>query len=212
MRVILKIGIFFAVVSLILALAYREVLIREYPPDIRRYQSYIKDILTEEYKVKFINQYPEFNGSYSKSPQFLLSWLGERVQYTKDEITRHDDPIDIIEYGWGRCHEFSLAYMALLYVQGFTSRLILDVSPQNNATVAVEGDHIWIEYNLYYTWQHIDPTEGAVWTQTSETYHDNPYVNNPLMYERDWEKDLTEVWGIAPNMCERVEENYQYEI
>lgn len=182
------------IIAIIGGLAYREKLIRQYPSYVRHYQKIMKKVSSEEYITKLLEKYPELNyiymdkrGKNSRSFVWLLDWLHERLSYTKEKIERHEDPIEIIEYGLGRCGEFSIAYTAICLACDWKARIILDMT-----------DHMWTEINLGSSlWLHIDPTQQR--------------INDPYMYERDWKKDLTEVWGIEADYCERIEEKYQWE-
>jgi len=199
MKLIFRLFIFVAIVCLVAGLAYREILIREYPFYVRRYQEIMRTICTEEYKEDLLTKYPELENQIGVEP--LLLWLHERLNYTEDPyIIRYEDPIKILEYGLGRCGEFSIAFTAILYAQGYTPRMVMDLSPESSENGIPpegikDGDHVWVEY-FYGTWIHTDPTEAR--------------EDDPLMYERDWGKILIEVWGIESNFCERIEENYQW--
>lgn len=179
----------------------------------------MKEISSEEY-IEKIRNYTGF-GEESERPNrqmhyvYALMYLGEKVEYTTEFIERYEDPIEILEYGKGRCGEFTIALTALLLSNGWNARMVYDVSAGEG-----NGDHMWVEIFAYPPfrsasepeWIHIDPTEGAVWTKKLFINpFDNPYIDNPYIYERDWEKELTEVWGIEPTWCGRVEENYQWE-
>lgn len=215
MKWYIQLVIALAIIVTVGGLAYREQLIRVYPYDVRYYQNIVRKVCTDEYEAIFLEEYPEldprpYNG---QTPEYLLRWLGMRLSYNESKaIERYDDPIEIIEYGKGRCHEFSVAYLAIMYVQGYTPRLVIDDSPENDTTDAEEGDHIWIEYHIFNDyWIHVDPTQGAVYANSTDNFRINDYVKNPMMYEEDWKKDVTVVWAIEPYHCERIEENYQYE-
>ena len=194
------------VVAVIGGLAYREILIREYPLSIRHHQNIMQKICTEEYKEGFLDKYPELG--FNMRVDTLLSWLHIKMKYpeTNEENlalfnfrlfnVNHEDPITIIDFGSGRCGEFSIAFTAVLYVHGYTPRLVADSSLDSPLNGDIkDGDHVWIEY-WYNGWVHIDPTESR--------------IDDPLMYERDWGKIVTEVWGIEKGSCERIEENYQW--
>ncbi|MCK5562582.1 transglutaminase domain-containing protein, partial [Candidatus Bathyarchaeota archaeon] len=43
----------------------------------------------------------------------LLNWLHKKVEWSKGDIVRHNDPVEIIAYGKGRCGEFSILFTAL---------------------------------------------------------------------------------------------------
>jgi len=204
-----KISILLIIVAIIGGLAYREILIREYPLSIRHHQNIIQKICTEEYRENFLDVYPELEGN-NMDVDTLLSWLHIKMKYPETDAEHgilndfrinsidHEDPITIIDFGLGRCGEFSIAFTAVLYAQGYTPRMVVDSSLDSplNGNIT-DGDHVWVEY-WYNGWIHIDPTESR--------------INDPLMYERDWGKIVTNVWGIEKGSCERIEERYQYEI
>jgi len=211
------------VTAFVVGMAYREQLIRQYPSDIRHYQDIMKEISSEEYIEKLQN-YTKFGKKDLErlwmrlfGPQmhyaYAIQYLGEKVNYTTEFIERHEDPIEILEYGKGRCGEFAIAYTALLISNGWEARLVLDMSAGEG-----NGDHVWVEVwtipdgEFEFRWMHIDPTQGAIWIQKPfRNIFDCPFINNPYMYERDWNKEVTEVWGVEADFAERVEENYQWE-
>lgn len=98
----------------------------------------------------------------------------------------HEDPLEILEYGKGRCGEFSILYVSLCLAHGYSARLV----------VAMYGDHAWAEVMLQGNWTHIDPTERT--------------VNDPFMYERDWGKDLKLVYAFEDNQIEDVTSKYKW--
>jgi len=204
MKLYLKTLIIFVIAIFVIGMIFREQLIRQYPSDVRHYQNIMKEISSKEY----IERLQNYTGKYAleRHYAFVLQYLGEELTYTEEFIERHEDPIEILEYGKGRCGEFTIAYTALLLANGYNVRIIYDASAGEG-----NGDHMWVEV-WSSRWIHIDPTEGATWTTTPfVNIFYNPYINNPYMYEQDWEKELTEVWGIEPTWCGRVEENYKWE-
>jgi len=203
---IIKVFIFSVIVSLVFALAYREILIRKYPPNVRHYQKIMREICTEEYKEALLTEYPELETNMTI--ESLLSWLHGQMKYPETNLEKeiltnfrrtninHEDPITIINFGLGRCGEFSIAFTAILYTQDYCDvRMVMDLSPDSSENDVKDGDHVWVEFYIF-AWVHIDPTEAR--------------INDPLTYERDWKKILTEVWSVEPNYCERIEENYQW--
>lgn len=96
----------------------------------------------------------------------LLDWEHSQLNYTEDRIPRHDSPLEILAFGRGRCGEFSILYNALCLAYGYRARLAVDVY----------GDHAWTEVFLNGSWLHVDPTERV--------------VDDPLIYQRDWHKDV----------------------
>lgn len=125
-----------------------------------------------------------FEKTYSLTE--LLDWMHARMTFTHGEITRHNDPLEIIDYGKGRCGEFSILYTALCIAHGYRARLILDMS-----------DHVWTEVwdDEQGRWVHVDPSEKR--------------IDDPKMYERDWKKNLTEIYAMENGTKENVTKNYK---
>jgi hypothetical protein len=116
----------------------------------------------------------------------LLNWLHEKMRWEKGEIPRHYDPLEIIAFGKGRCGEFATLFTALCLAHGYRARLVLDMS-----------DHIWTEVwnEAEQRWVHVDPSEKR--------------IDDPLMYERDWKKNLTEIYAVDNGKTENVTDLYK---
>jgi transglutaminase-like putative cysteine protease len=115
----------------------------------------------------------------------LLRWEHERLNYSYDpNMIRNSDPFQILQYGKGRCEEFSILYVAICLANGYQARFVLDVY----------GDHTWSEISLQGSWVHVDPTEKR--------------INDPLMYERDWHKNEVLVYALEDGFCEDVTSKY----
>lgn len=116
----------------------------------------------------------------------LLEWVHSKVKFNKGNIDRHNDPLDIIQYGQGKCREFSVLFAASCLANGHRVRLILDLS-----------DHAWVEVwdRRLERWIHVDPSERR--------------VDDPEMYERDWKKKLKEVYAFEKGRIENVTGNYK---
>jgi transglutaminase-like putative cysteine protease len=125
-----------------------------------------------------------FNRRYSLTE--LLDWMHERVKFDKGDIERHNDPREILAYGKGRCGEFSILFTSLCLAHKHRARLILDMS-----------DHVWTEVwnSRKKRWVHVDPSEKR--------------IDDPLMYERDWKKNLREVYAFENGRIENVTEQYR---
>ena len=119
----------------------------------------------------------------------LLAWLHATVKWTEGSIIRHNDPLQIINFGKGRCGEFSILFTALCLAHNYRARLILDMS-----------DHVWTEIwdNNLKKWIHVDPSEKR--------------IDDPMMYERDWKKNLTRVYALENGNSENVTRNYKSQI
>ena len=118
--------------------------------------------------------------------QELLDWLHAKLQWSKGPISRHVDPLTILEYGKGRCGEYSILYTALCLAHGYRARIVLDMT-----------DHVWTEVydEAENKWIHIDPSERR--------------IDDPRMYERDWKKNLTRIYAFENGEQEDVTENYK---
>jgi transglutaminase-like putative cysteine protease len=118
----------------------------------------------------------------------LLDWIHEKVSWSDNEMERHSDPLEILAYGKGRCGEFSILFTALCLANGYRARLILDMT-----------DHVWTEVweEAENRWVHVDPSEKR--------------VDDPLMYERDWKKSLSNVYAFENGKMEDVTSSYKME-
>ena len=116
----------------------------------------------------------------------MMDWIHYRVQFDKEDIIRHNDPQGILEYGRGKCREFSVLFTALCLAHGYRARIILDMS-----------DHAWSEVwsDEANGWIHVDPSERR--------------INDPHMYERDWKKNLKEVYAFENGKIEDVTKTYK---
>lgn len=116
----------------------------------------------------------------------LLDWVHARLKWSRGNIVRHSDPLEILFYGKGRCSEFSVLFTALCLAHNYRARLILDMS-----------DHVWTEVwdNRQKRWVHVDPSEKK--------------IDDPKMYERDWKKNLKEVYALENGHVENVTETYK---
>lgn len=87
----------------------------------------------------------------------------------------------------GQCEEFSRAGHALLGLLGYEVRYVLDFT-----------DHVWIEVKIPQgkdgQWIHADPSEGV--------------MDDPLMYEKGWGKQLTMIFAFTPWTVEHVTHRY----
>ena len=106
----------------------------------------------------------------------LLLWESERLNYTTKQIERHTNPLDILDYGLGKCGEFSILYVAICLANDIPARLVTGVTV----------DHAWAEVNPSkdgITWIHVEPTDSCVRIQHGKSIYDEPAtVNNPSLY------------------------------
>jgi len=116
----------------------------------------------------------------------LLEWLHEKVKWNDGDIIRHNDPIEILAYGKGKCGEFSILFTALCLAHNYRARLILDMS-----------DHVWTEVwnEKQKRWVHVDPSAKK--------------IDDPEMYERGWKKDLKEVYAFENGNMQNVTSRYK---
>jgi len=115
----------------------------------------------------------------------LLAWEHSRLNYTKENIPRYDNPLEILAFGKGRCGEFSILYDALCLACGYRARLVANIYE----------DHVWTEVFLNGSWVHVDPTEKI--------------VNDPLMYQRDWNKEVKLICAFEGSLVLDVTQNYR---
>jgi len=116
----------------------------------------------------------------------LLEWLHSKVKWSKENIKRHNNPKEILTYGKGKCGEFSILFTALCLAHGYRARLILDMT-----------DHVWTEVwnKKERRWIHVDPSEKR--------------IDDPKMYERDWKKNLKEIYAFENGSIENVTQRYK---
>lgn len=144
-----------------------------------------REISRQLANAKMLNELKtRFNRTYTL--QELLDWLHAKLQWNKGPITRHTDPQAILEYGKGRCGEYSILYTALCLAHGYRARIVLDMT-----------DHVWTEVydGTQNRWIHVDPSEKR--------------IDDPKMYERDWKKQLTKIYAFENGEAEDVTENYK---
>ncbi|KAL8028776.1 hypothetical protein ABFX02_14G182900 [Erythranthe guttata] len=87
---------------------------------------------------------------------------------------RYNDPLKLVETRKGRCGEWANCFTLYCRAFGYESRLVLDFT-----------DHVWTECFSPYLrrWMHLDPCEGI--------------YDNPLLYEKGWNKKLDYVIALA---------------
>jgi hypothetical protein len=116
----------------------------------------------------------------------LLDWMHARLEFSRGDIVRHNNPLEILAYGKGRCGEFSILFTALCLAHDYRARIVLDLS-----------DHVWSEVwnDKQERWVHVDPSEKR--------------IDDPEMYARDWKKNLKEVYALENENMENVTQNYK---
>jgi hypothetical protein len=150
-------------------------------PDIAYHKEVAENLTNETLQKQLRAQLDSTEYSYLE----LLDWEHSQLNYTGENIPRHDSPLKILAFGKGRCGEFSILYNALCLAYGYRARLAVDVY----------GDHVWTEVFLNGSWIHVDPTEKV--------------VNDPLMYQRDWHKDVKLVCAFEGSLVLDVTQNYR---
>jgi hypothetical protein len=115
----------------------------------------------------------------------LIQWEHDNLNFTWESIDRHTNPLEIIEYGKGRCGEFAILYVALCLSQGYRCRLVSNII----------GDHEWAEIELNGTWVHVDPTEQR--------------IDDNYMYEKNWKVPIILVCAFQGSSFEDVTNSYK---
>ena len=77
----------------------------------------------------------------------LFVWESQHLNFTYETIQRNTNPVDILNYGKGRCGEFAILYVALCEANGYDARFV----------DSILGDHEWAQVNINGTWIHVDP-------------------------------------------------------
>jgi hypothetical protein len=119
----------------------------------------------------------------------LLIWEHQHLNFTYDPITRYNNPIDILNYGKGRCGEFAVLYTALCIANGYDARLV----------DSIIGDHEWTQVKVNGTWLHVDPSLSQNDSRVFDTY----------MYERDWKTAPILALAFNGSTIEDVTNNYR---
>lgn len=96
----------------------------------------------------------------------LHVWEHKHLNFTWCDIQRNTNPVEILDYGKGRCGEFAILYAALCRAHGFDCRLVVNIF----------GDHAWTQIKIDDRWIHFDPSLDI----------NDSRVTDSKIYERDW--------------------------
>ena len=130
----------------------------------------------------------------------IYDWVHANIEFVPftehfpaDE--RHSDPIEIKEYGRGRCGEFSILYVAVCIAHGYEARLVVAVDVGG---LFWSEQHAWAEVKVNGLWMHVDPSERR-W-------------NDPQMYKNwKWGEAIgsgVKIFAFEDKKVEEVTQNY----
>jgi len=106
----------------------------------------------------------KFDRSYNYTELFV--WEHQHLNFTWGDIQRNTNPVEILDYGKGRCGEFAILYAALCRAHGYDCRLVVNIF----------GDHAWTQIKLDDGWIHFDPSLDI----------NDSRVTDSEIYARDW--------------------------
>jgi len=130
----------------------------------------------------------------------IYDWVHENLDFVPFNESfpleqRYTDPIEIKEFGKGRCGEFSILYVAACLAHGYECRLVIATDCSGLIWV---GKHGWAEVKFNGQWVHVDPSEKR-W-------------NEPQMYKQwSWGENIgSEVRNFAfeEGKVEEITQNY----
>lgn len=130
----------------------------------------------------------------------IYDWVHENLDFVHFNESfspeqRHTDPIEIKEFGKGRCGEFSILYVAACLAHGYECRLVIATDCSGFFWV---DQHLWAEVSINGRWVHVDPSERR-W-------------NEPQMYKQwSWGEDIgskVKIFAFEEGKAEEVTQNY----
>ena len=130
----------------------------------------------------------------------IYDWVHESLDFVPFNESfppeqRHTDPIEIEEFGKGRCAEFSILYVAACLAHGYECRLV--VATDTGGLLWVD-QHAWTEVKVNGCWVHVDPSERR-WDE-------------PQMYKQwSWGKDIgskVRIFAFEEGKVEEVTQSY----
>lgn len=133
------------------------------------------ELSSQEVMMELKEMFPE-KMNYTQ----LLTWQSSRLKYVDSLSERHTNPIEIIDFGIGRCGEFAFLYTAICLANDIPARLVTDL----------DVDHAWTEINPTkdnMTWIHVDPTECCTRIADGISIYQEPRtIDNPQYYSKYW--------------------------
>ncbi|KAG6533165.1 hypothetical protein ZIOFF_007031 [Zingiber officinale] len=132
------------------------------------------------------------NIGMGSAEQSEIKFGGHRVEIYRckmcSSITRfprYNDPLKLLETRRGRCGEWANCFTLYCRALGYEARLVQDFT-----------DHVWTECfsQSLGRWIHLDPCEGV--------------YDNPLLYEKGWNKKLNYTIAIAKDGVYDVTKRY----
>lgn len=139
-----------------------------------------KDEVLQDLRDKFDRTY-----NYTE----IFQWEHSNLNFSWGDIERHTNPIEILEYGEGRCGEFAILFVGLCLAHGYETRLVANIF----------GDHMWAQIKIDDEWTHFDP---------SLSLGDNR-TNDRFLYEREWKSTLLFVIAFENSTFEDVTNTYR---
>jgi len=105
----------------------------------------------------------------------LLDWVDSKLEFVPigETFPRHRDPLNILEYGRGRCGEHARLYVAACVAHGYNARLVFSLDPD---------DHVWAEVMVNGSWIHVDPSD-KYWDDPLRRYYRGKNITRVIAFE-----------------------------